>query len=53
MPLRRFFVLLLPLVLCLLPGCRERPISSRLVLSSMGVECSARPLTAVLEVIRE
>ena len=38
MPLRRFFVLLLPLVLCLLPGCRERPISSRLVLSSMGVE---------------
>ena len=53
MPLRRFFVLLLPLALCLLPGCRERPISSRLVLSSMGVECSARPLTAVLEVIRE
>lgn len=53
MPLRRFFVLLLPLVLCLLPGCGERPISSRLVLSSMGVECSARPLTAVLEVIRE
>lgn len=53
MPFRRFFALILPLALCLLPGCGERPISSRLVLSSMGVECSARPLTAVLEVIRE
>ena len=53
MPLHRFSALLLALLLCLLPGCRERPISSRLVLSSMGVECSARPLTAVLEVIRE
>lgn len=53
MPFHRFSALLLALVLCLLPGCGERPISSRLVLSSMGVECSARPLTAVLEVIRE
>lgn len=53
MPFRRFFALLLVFALCLLPGCGERPISSRLVLSSMGVECSARPLTAVLEVIRE
>ena len=53
MPFHRFSALLLALLLCLLPGCRERPISSRLVLSSMGVECSARPLTAVLEVIRE
>ena len=53
MPFHRFSALLLALLLCLLPGCGERPISSRLVLSSMGVECSARPLTAVLEVIRE
>ena len=50
---RRFFAFFLACFCCLLPGCAERPISSRLVVSSLGVACGSTPWTAVLEIVRE
>ena len=51
--MKRYLPLLFAAALCLLSGCGGRSVTTRLVISSMGVDCAASPLTAVLEIIKE
>ena len=53
MPLRRFLSCFWRFCSACCPAAESAPSPPVWSLSSMGVECSARPLTAVLEVIRE
>ena len=41
------------LALCLLTGCAGRSVAQYLVVSSMAVDCSSAPITAVLEIAGE
>ncbi len=50
--MKRRLCLFFALFLFLLSGCEERSSSARLVVSSMGVDCSGDSLSAMLEIIR-
>ncbi len=51
--MKRYLPLLFAAALCLLSGCGGRSVTTRLVISSIGVDCADSPLTAVLEIIKE
>ena len=47
--MRNHIIAAAALALCLLTGCAGRSVAQYLVVSSMAVDCSSAPITAVLE----
>ena len=51
--MRNHIIAAAALALCLLTGCAGRSVAQYLVVSSMAVDCSSAPITAVLEIAGE